>query len=71
MTSDPTNVSHTRIHISRSIVKHILQYKVCVVVFVCERERGSWVEGDLLCDGGIEEVASLSVEDALWLASGA
>ena len=29
------------------------------------------MEGDLLCDVGIEEVASLSVEDALWLASGA
>ena len=28
MTSDPTNVSHTRIHISRAIVKHILKEAV-------------------------------------------
>ena len=24
--SDPANVSHTRIHVSRSVVKHILQW---------------------------------------------
>ena len=67
--SDPANVSHTCIHISRSVVKHIL-HKVEINIhslFVRVRERLA----DLLCDGGIKEVASLSVEDALWLASGA
>ena len=74
VSSDPTNVSHTCIHISRLIVKHILhitqqQHMKQETVVDCSVSVSR--APHLLSDGCIEQVASLCVHDALWFASGA
>ena len=77
VTSDPANVSHTCIDISRTVVKHILwaegEEQCEMLATPTPVIAASTQEGHthLLGDRGVEQVACLGVHDALGLASGA